>query len=126
AGRQVLEAALDERRHLVAPRLGEDEPGMVAVMLQERVAVARQAEEVRLLLGPLHLVPLVGAEAVDDLVLGVERLARGAVPAGVAVLGDVPPRLDLREERLDAPAVTGLRGAEKVVVRDAERVPQRL
>ena len=124
ADRQILETGLDEGDDLVAPRLREDEFRVLAIVLEEGLAVLRQPEEVRLLLRPLDLVPLIGAASVDDLTFRIERLAGRAVPAFVRVLVDVPSRRDLLVQALGAAAMPVLRRPDEVVVADPERLPE--
>ena len=48
--REVLQASLDEARHLVEAALGADEARVLRVMLEQAVRVAGEAEEVARLL----------------------------------------------------------------------------
>src|SRR5207247_7701075 len=108
---------LDERHDLVAARLREDELAMIGEVFEERFLVFRETEEVRLLLGPVHLVPLIRAATIDDLVFGVEGLAGGAVPAFVSIFVDVTLRQDLLIQPLHPPAMSLFRCSAAIVVR---------
>src|SRR5206468_10874809 len=124
ADRQVLQPRLDERHDLVAARLREDELAMIGEVFEERFLVFRETEEVRLLLGPVHLVPLIRAATIDDLVFGVEGLAGGAVPAFVSIFVDVTLRQDLLIQPLDPAAMALFRCSDEIVVADPERPPK--
>ena len=60
--------------------------------------------------------PWIGHVAVDELVLGVVRLAGDAVEALVGVELDVAVVVDPLEELLHRPLVAGLGGADEVVL----------
>ena len=99
ADRDVLEARLDEADDLVPPALGLDEVGVGLVVGEQAVGEGGEAEEVILLLDPPELaVRVVRAPAVDDLLLGLERLAAVAVEAGVRLLVDVARVVDGLDE----------------------------
>ena len=101
ADREVPQAACDEALRLVGAGAGQDEIRPLVVQLEEAILVGGEAEEPVLLLQPLGLDAVVGALAVDELVLGLERLAADAVEAGVDVLVDVAVVVDPLEELLD-------------------------
>ena len=89
ADREVLQAALDEAPRLVGAELRQDEVGPLVVEREQPVLVGGEPEEPVLLLDPLGLDAVLGALAVDELGLGLERLAPDAVEARVDVLVDV-------------------------------------
>ena len=89
ADRNVLESALEQPEHLVPSCVGHDEFGMRLVVLPEPIAVRRQAEEMVALLDPLGFPLMDRAQAVDEILLLLERFARHAVPAFVHALVDV-------------------------------------
>ena len=123
---QVLQAGLQEVvDHLVLAREGQDERGVLLVILQQAVGILAHAEEVRLLLGGLHLPPAVGAFAVFELRGGPERLARGAVQPLVGALVDVPLLVQLAEDLLHLLLVVGVGGADELVVGNVHHVPDR-
>ena len=79
--REVLETAGDEASRLVVPKPRPDEVGPRVVERRAAVLVRGEAEEPVLLLDPLGLDAVDRALAVDELGLGLERLAADAVPA---------------------------------------------
>ena len=90
ADREVAQAGADQAERLVAAELGHDGAGVGGVPVEQAVAVAREPEEVVLLL------ELVDGQLVDraqvageQLVVGVVRLAAHAVLAAVVVELDV-------------------------------------
>ena len=101
ADREVAQAARDEAPRLVVPEAGQHEVGPLVVEREQPVLVGREPEEPVLLLDPLRLDAVVGALAVDELVLGLERLAADAVQPGVDVLVDVAVVVDPLQEVLD-------------------------
>src|SRR3546814_3851039 len=78
ADREILEAALHEADHLVAPGRRQDEVGVRVIEGEQAVAPFRQLEEVGLLLHPLALGTgrrdLRPLRAVGELALGVVGL----------------------------------------------------
>ena len=101
ADREVLQAAGDEAPRLVVAEAGQHEVRPLVVEREQPVLVGREPEEPVLLLDPLGLDVVVGALAVDELVLGLERLAADAVEPGVDVLVDVAVVVDPLQEVLD-------------------------
>ena len=75
--------------HLVQPELRLDEVRMIAVVVEQRLLILRQAEVVALLLQALDLVAARRTLAVNELRLGDEDLVDGAVPALVVALVDI-------------------------------------
>ncbi len=125
ADREVEQPLLDEAQHLVALPGRLHRLGMLGVVLEQAVLVAREPEEVVLLGDVLdHGAVDRAAEAVVELVLLVVELAAHAVEALVAVELDVAVVVDPLEELLHRPAVAGLGGADVVVVGDVEAVPR--
>ena len=122
---EVLQARLDEAQHLVAPRCRDDAQPAAGDQVVELVAVAREAEEAVLLLDQLRHRAVVGAAAVDQLVLVVELLAADAVEPAVATRVEVPRRR--WPARAGAPLqVAGVdAGADEVVV-ETSSAPQQL
>src|SRR5581483_9903956 len=114
----VLEAALEQAQHLVAPDLGLDAQGARADALEHRVAVGAQAKKVVALPGGDERERgVLDAAAVGDLRLGLELLAPGAVQPLVLRFVQVagPARADALEESGDRAGVPRLRGADPVV-----------
>ena len=98
---EVLQAARDEAPRLVVAEARQHEVGPLVVEREQPVLVGGEAEEVVLLLDPLGRDSWIGAVAVDELGLGLERLAADAVEPGVDVLVDVAVVVDPLEEVLD-------------------------
>ena len=81
ADREVAQATGDEALRLVRPKRRQDEVGPLLVELEQPILVGGEPEEPVLLLDPLGLDAVVGALAVDELVLALEGLAADAVEA---------------------------------------------
>ena len=126
--RQVLEAAFDEAHDLVAPLERQDELRVRVVVREQLLAVARQAETVRLLLGPLdRRAERLAAHAIGAdgrLVLLEIRLLAHRVPARVGVEVDVAGIGHPAPQRLARGVVARLGRADEIVVRDGERREQ--
>ena len=122
ADREVLQAARDERPGLVGPEAGKHEVRPLVVERQQPLLVGGQPEEPVALLDPLGLDVVLGALAVDELVLRLERLAADAVQAGVDVLVDVLAAVvaDPLQELLDEALVPVVARADEEVVGHAE------
>ena len=124
---QILQAGLQEVvDHLVFAREGQDEVGVLVVVLHEAVCVLAHAEEVRLLLGGVHLSAAVGALAVFELRGRPKGLARGAVHPLVRPFIDIPLLVQLAEDGLHLRLVVGVGGADELVVGDVHQVPDAL
>ena len=89
AHRDVVEAALEKPQDLVAADLRLEEMRVGCVVIEQRLAVSGQAEEVVLLLEPLRRALVNRTIACDQILLRLERLARDAVPALVVALVEV-------------------------------------
>ena len=126
ADREVAQTARDEAPGLVGAEAGQDEVRALVVQLQQAVLVGGEAEEPVLLLQPLGLDAVIGALAVDELVLALERLAADAIEAGVDVLVDVAVVVDLLEELLDEGLVSLVRRPDEVVDRRVDPLRQLL
>ena len=112
---EVLEPALDEAPRLVSAEVGQDEVRPLVVELQQRLLVAREPEEVVLLLDPLRDGAVLGTLPVHELVLVLERLAADAVETRVGVLVDVAVVVDPLDELLDESLVALIRRADEEV-----------
>jgi len=119
----VVEAALDHVENLVAPDLGLERLGVPRVVIEQRLLVLRQAEEVVLLRDPVGLRAVHGAQALDEILFLLEGLAGIAVPALVMPFVDVSRRLDALDQRGHAGTVALLRGPDEVVERHVEALP---
>ncbi len=123
--RQVLKTRLYERDDLVAPALGRDEIGMVAIMSKQPVAKCRQAEEVTLLLDPFNR--RAGGRTADPVVMQccfafiVIGFITNRVPALVAVEIDIAGRFHAAPQRLRGRVMARLGRADERVIRDVER-----
>src|SRR5699024_9054319 len=120
---EILQALLDERDHLVLAALRLDEAGLILIELEQPVRILRKAEEIGLLLGPLHLAAAVGALAVLELRLRPEGLAWRTVPALVLALVDVAAVIQRAEDLLHGLHVVVVCGADETVVADVEQLP---
>ncbi len=125
--RQVAQPRAHEREHLVEPlrrlHARPERPRGLEPLAQPRLVLA-EPEVVRLLLHDLDGTLVHGAQPVDQLLLGVELLARDAVRALVVGEVDVALLLQLPPQRLHLGLVIGVRRADEVVVRDAELPPR--
>ncbi len=119
----VVETALDDVQDFVAPDVWLQELGMLRVVVEERLLVLREAEEVVLLLDPVGLRAMHRAEAVDEVLLLLEGLAGVAVPAFVVPLVDVAGGPDALDQRGHADTMALLRGPDEVVERHVEPLP---
>ncbi len=125
ADREVPQAPPDQREDLVAADLRLHGRRRPRVVLEQRLRVCGEAEEVVLLAHPLHGASVDGAHPVHELVLGVVGLARDAVQALVRPLVDVVPAVVVHglEQRGHRGRVPRLRGPDVVVVRDLQPAP---
>jgi len=122
--REVAQAALHKRQHLVAPRVRTDEARVGIVVGQQLVLVRRQLEEPALLVHDLErAVARRAGVALRGLLGGVEGLAGDAVEALVGSLVDVAAVVEDLDERRHAALVTRLGGTYEVVVGDVEQAP---
>ena len=91
----VLQPAFDQPQDLVAPDLGLQELRVRGEVIEQRLLILRQPEEVVLLADPLGLQRRVQrAVAVDEVLLLLELLAADAVPALVDAFVDVAGVVD--------------------------------
>ena len=121
---QILQALLQKVvHHLVLAGDGADEIGVRFDVMNERVRVLSHPEEVRLFFGALDFAAAVGAFAVYKLALRPKTFARGAVPALVLALVDIALLIELLEDLLHRPDVARIGGADELVVRSADAVP---
>ena len=93
---------------------------LTLVQLEELSLERREPEEPVPLLDPLRLAVVLGALAVDEVCLGLERLATDAVEPGVDVLVDVPVVVEPLQEALDELLVLLVARADEEVVRGIE------
>src|SRR5581483_8673993 len=101
ADAEVVETPGDEGARLVVAIGRKHEVRPLVEDLEQPLLVCRQTEEVVLLLDPLRRDVVDRALAVDEVSLGVERLAADAVEAGVDVLVDVAVVVDSLQEAAD-------------------------
>ena len=124
---EVVEALLDEAHHLVFARRRADEVGIRLDMGQEPVGVVRELEEIRLLRDLFHGAVAIGAAAVlVELELRPVALAGRAVKPRVFPLIDVALGHGATEEFLHHAVMACLAGAQEIVMRDMEPLPERL
>src|SRR5207302_8161794 len=124
ADREILERVAQEPEDLVPIALGADQGGALLDVPNQPVLVLRHPEEVVLLLEELEPGEVLGARAVDRLLLRVETLAADPVEPSVRAEVDLAPVVERLEDRLDDALVPRLGGADEVVVRDAEPPPR--
>ena len=115
--RDVAQPALDVRAHLVEPRLRQHERRIRRVALEQALGVVREPEERVALLRERRHGAVLGAAAVDQVVLAVERLAGGAVEARVRALVEVAALAHALHEALHERLVLGIGRADEEVVR---------
>src|SRR5690625_2980448 len=102
---------------------GPDQIGVLRDVLLQPGAVLLHPEEVVLLAAVLGDDAMVGALAVDELLLGVVALAGNTVEAAVLAEVDVAGVVDALQDLLDDLLVAVLAGADEVVVADAQVFP---
>ena len=111
---KILKPRLDKViYHFLLAGLRLDKVWVGVQKLLKLLLVLRQPEKIRLLLCLCDLSAAVGAFAVCELGLGVEALARDAVPSLVFALVDIPLLIELAEYLLDAPFVILVGGSYK-------------
>ena len=121
---QVVQTALDELDHLVFAAFGLNEVRLVLIQLEELVRIVGKAEEISFLLRPLDLAAAVGAFAVFELRFRPESLTGGTVPAFVFALVDFTLIVKRAENLLHGFLVVIIRGADKTVVADIQKLPK--
>ena len=122
---QIFQAGVDEVFDHLVDAAGRLEERAAEQQLAHGLGILRQAEEVRLLLGIVHLAAAVRALAVDELALGPEALARRAVHAGILALIDIALVVHLLEDALHGLDMIVVRRADEAVVGDVHQLPQR-
>ncbi len=123
--RDVLEPFLDDVTDLVTPDLRLHELRVLVKQPEQRIAESRKLEEVVVLPGPADLaVGVLGAAAVDEVLLLLKRLAPFAVVPFVGVLEDVARLARTLDHLHHSASVPGLRGADEVVVADLQLIPR--
>ena len=99
---------------------------MRSVMCQQAFAIGREAEEIIFFLDPderrVRVVGAVSAPFLDFLV-GLERLAAGAIVTFVHAFIDIARVMDGLDELLAADVMPLLAGLDEIVVGDIERAP---
>ena len=121
---EVLQARVNEVvDHLVDAGARQQEV-RVDEQVTHAVRVLGQAEEIGLLLGVHNGAAAVGAAAVDELALGPEALAGGAVLADILALVDVALFIHLLEDFLDGGNMVVVGGADEAVIADVHQLPQ--
>ena len=121
---EILQARVNEVvDHLVDAGARQQEV-RVDEQVTHAVRVLGQAEEIGLLLGVHNGAAAVGAAAVDELALGPEALAGGAVLADILALVDVALFIHLFEDFLDGGNMVVVGGADEAVIADVHQLPQ--
>ncbi len=115
--------AFEQPQDLVAAHVGLEELGVGLEVREQGVAVAREAEEVVLLLDPLRLGAVDRAEAVHQVLLRLEGLARHAVRPLVERVVQIAAVGDPLHHRADAVAVPLLGRADEIVEGNLEPPP---
>ena len=127
ADAEVAEPLAQPAEHLVAEVLRLAEGRVLGVQPLEPLLVGGEPEEVVVLLQPLRLEGrMVRAAAVDELLIGLELVAAGAVPAGVDALVDVAGRLGAAHHLDRGHRVVRIGGADEPIEADAEALEGRL
>ena len=120
---EILQARVNEVvDHLVDAGARQQEV-RVDEQVTHAVRVLGQAEEIGLLLGVHNGAAAVGAAA-DELALGPEALAGGAVLADILALVDVALFIHLLEDFLDGGNMVVVGGADEAVIADVHQLPQ--
>src|SRR6185295_8188087 len=95
-------------------------------VIEQRLLVFRQPEEIVLLADPLRLERgMQRTVAVDEILFLLELLAADAVPAFVDALVDVTRVVNALRDVAGADLVPRLGGADEIVERDVETRPRR-
>jgi len=122
--REVAETALHKADDLVVAAARTDAIGVRAVPLEQRFLVGREPEEVAALGEPLDRAAALEVVAVLDLRVRNERLVGRKVPALVLPLVYITGVGDAADDLGHRILVAGFGGADEVVVRDLEGLPQ--
>ena len=93
-------------------------------MLDQPVRIFAHTEEIRLLLGRLHLSAAIRTLAVHQLGLCPERLARRAVQSFIGSLVDIALIIQALEDLLHLPLVIRIRGADELIIRNIQQIAQ--
>ena len=127
AHRQILQPALDEGHHFIAAADGFEEARCVQ-QFEQRLGIARQAEEPGLFLGPFDRSPLRGQLfaplAFDQFFLVVIGFVTNRVPAFVAIEVEIALGLHCLPDRLAGAMMIGVCRADEAVVRDVQCIEQ--
>ena len=121
---EVLEAGFDEVVDHLVDAGGGLEEGAGLQELLHGFGVLGKTEEIGLLLGVMDGAAAVRAAAVNQLALGPEALAGGAVLALVGALVDIPVVVHLAEDALDGRHVVVVGRADEAVIGDVHELPQ--
>ena len=120
---EVEEARFEDIPQFVAAGFRFDETGVVAVEVEQPVAVRRESEEVVALADPVRFVVMDGAASLREVFLLFEGFAGNAVPALVGAFVEIAGVADGDEEFLDRGAVALLGGADELVEGDVQLRP---
>ena len=115
---------LDEADDFVHAVVGHDRARVLGVPVEKTVAVARESEEVVLLLHVFDGALVNGAIASHEIVLDVVGLTRHAVETAVGIEFDVAVVVTGLEQALNSDAMAIFGGADEVVVGDVEFAPR--
>ena len=113
---QVFKPLLDEVDHLVAPRDGLYEVGILLNVREDAVGIVRHLEEIGVFLDLRHLAPAIGALAIYELTLRPIALAWRAVKPLVLALVDVALLIDAAEDFLHDALMALLSRTNEIVV----------
>ena len=123
AHRDVFESRFDQSQNLVATNVRYGEVCVLRKVSTEGFLVFRQTEEIVLLAQPLRLGPVNRTQAVDEVLLLLERFAGDAVPPFVVSFVDVAGLRHPPHELLYPGLVSGFGCPDEVVERDIEAAP---
>ena len=122
----VLQALFEKREDLAPARLRNDLKLIGLDAVPDLARVARELEEIILFFEALGNGAVVGAFAVDEILLGHECLVPDAVEPFIGFLVDVAGIYELLPERLRAgPMILLIGSADELVVRDVELAKER-
>ena len=121
---KIFQTLLHKGNHFISARFRLQKIRIVPEIIQQRIAVLGQTEEVRIFAHLLHFTTAVRALAVYQLRFRPVGFTRSAVPAFVLALVDVSVLVHLHEDVLYSLDMTRLRGPNEIVVADFHLIPE--
>ncbi len=123
---QILKRLAQEPQRLIAPEIRLNKGGMLLDIFDEPVLILAHPEEVVGLLDRLHRAVALGARALHQVLLRVKTLAGHAIHAIVFRAVNLTAVVQILQDFLHHNLVAVLGGADKVIVRDVQRLPEHL